>query len=144
MSYVLKPLMFRQDDFVRNKWFIAPEAGVPWEAILLPEYWAHVAMKLKPLDEIVIVPEDASFYGKVLVARCGNNTAIVRELEFVQLADVAQSADDDDYVIKWAGPIARWRVTRKSDGFVVAEGPEVETKDMAEEVVRNIRKAIAA
>lgn len=144
MSYVLKPLVFKQDDYVRNRWFIAPEAGVPWDAILAPEYWAHVAAKLKPMDEITVVPEDESFYGKVLVIRCANNTAIVRELQFVQFGDIAQVADDEDYVIKWAGPIARWRVTRKSDGFVVAEGPEVDTKAMAEEVVRNIRKAIAA
>jgi hypothetical protein len=145
MGHVLKPMMFKQADYVRNVYMISPDAGVPWDSVLQPQYWAHVAAKLKPYDEIVVVPEDDRFYGRVLVLRTGTAMAIVRQIEFVELEDrVADEIEDPEYTIEWKGPIARWRVTRKVDGMVVAEGDTVKTKPMAEEFVRELRKAMAA
>ena len=146
MSYVLKPMGFKQAEYTRNEFFIAPEAGVPWDAILKPEYWAHVAAKLRPYDEIIVVPEDDSFYGRVIVLRTGTAIAFVRELQFVEFKDrvVEGDLDDQDFDITWSGPIARYRVTRRSDGMVLAEGEEVKTKEMAQDFVRNLRKALAA
>jgi len=145
MSYVLKPMAFKRAEYTRNEFFIAPEAGVPWDAITRPEYWAHVAAQLKPMDEIVIVPEDESFYGRLLVLRTGTAVAIVRELQFVEFKGrVEDELEDPDFDIKWSGPIARYRVTRRSDGMVLAEGEEVKTKEQAQDFVRNLRKALAA
>lgn len=142
--HVLKPMAFKQLEFIRNQWFVSPEAGVPWSEILRPEYWAHVAGKLKTMDEIVVVPEDESFYGRLLVMRSGANVAVVREIQFLSFESTAQEVDEDDYIVKWAGPIARFRVIRKSDGAVLAEGEQVDTKEKALDFIRNHRKALAA
>jgi hypothetical protein len=145
MGHVLKPMMFKQHEYVSTVCQIVPEAGVPWDSILQPQYWAHVAATLKEHDEIVVVPEDDRFYGKVLVLRTGVAMAIVRQIHYVELGEpVADEIEDPEYTIEWKGPIARWRVTRKVDGMVVAEGDTVKTKPMAEEFVRELRKAMAA
>lgn len=122
-----------------------PDTGTAYEDLLNPAYWAHTARTLKRFDRIEVVPEDESYYIELLVIRVIPGGVIVKELSKTVFDEPAMEDDAlGDIEIKYSGPLARYRVTRKSDGIVLAEGAMVETRQMAEEFVVNYRKAMAA
>ena len=144
MSYALKNSRMELAEQARNVYAVVVETGTPYEEILKPQFWAHVASKLKTRDRIEVESEEGDYFAELRVTYSGNNTVRVRELYFVKYEQDDMQEEQSDFSIKWSGPIARWRITRKSDGAVLVEGKEVETREMAEDWLRNYRKALAA
>jgi hypothetical protein len=144
MSYVLKDSRMKPAEYSRQVYFVVPETGTPFADVLKPEYWTHVAGKLKSLDRIEVFPEEGTYFAELLVVYAGNNTVRVRELSCVEFGESESQEEKSDYEIKWSGPIARWRITRKSDNVVLVDGDEVATRPLAEDWLRNYLKALAA
>jgi hypothetical protein len=144
VSYVLKDSRMRPAEYARTVYFVVPETGTPFADVLTPEYWTHVAGKLKALDRIEVFPEEGNYFAELLVTFSSNNTVRVKELMHVDFDAEEMGDDEHEFEIKWSGPLARWRVIRKSDKAVLVEGDEVATRPLAEDWLRNYKRALAA
>lgn len=131
----------KEESFVRTVYVATPEHGVTVEDLEKPEFWAHVAEQFKPGDLIHVYPEDGTFWAELLVQTTSRAAAQVRVLRNYELAKVEALEDESEYEVKWAGPTAKFRVIRKSDGEVMKGGME---KDEAQTYLRSHVKAMAA
>lgn len=118
-------------DHKRNKWMAVIPAGVPYEKIFEPAYWAHVAVKLRPCDEIIVFDDEMTYRAELVVAQAERVWAKVIELN--RLALVAEDApvSADVIEVKWAGPHDKHRVERVHDGKrdVLARGLDKEAAE---------------
>lgn len=116
---------FKEASYERTVYVATPEAGVTLDEIQKPEFWSHVAAKLKPYDMIEARAEDGSYWAQLLVINCNHLSAHVALLQSCDL-NVGEPDQDDaagsDYEVKWGGPHAKHRVQRKSDGEVLKDG----------------------
>lgn len=114
------------------------QQGVKPEDMLVPGFWAHHAVKLRPMNEIRARAEDGTWIANLLVLDCSRTWAKVQILSIHQLttADVAltQSSEKDvqefiaTHAVTFRGT-HKWSVVRKSDRAVLQEG--IEQKDAA-------------
>jgi hypothetical protein len=145
VMHVLPERFMTTAEFRRTTYSVVTEGGTTVDEILRPEYWSHVARKLKPYDKIEVLAEEGTFYLELLVLRVLTGAVVVKLLNHAELESSPAAGDEDpDIEIKYSGPIKKYRVTRKSDGKVLAEGEEVATRQMAEQFVIEYRKALAA
>jgi hypothetical protein len=112
-------------EFENQDHVVTVEHGNTIDDVLRPEFWSHVAPKLRPYDEIRVRADDGTFYARVLVLSCGRNWAKVHQLEHHRLTskdvDMSQAAQFEGYDVKWRGPHCKWSVVRKADNVVVIE-----------------------
>lgn len=128
---------------VRNEWHVTPEYGTPVEALLEPQYWAHISSKLRPRDRIEVDAEDGSYYVELKVVDAGRlyaKVVVLRRCDFTIDAETEEQAPD--YKIMWAGPHAKWRIVRTKDKGLVKDG--LETRQAAELYLASHEKAMAA
>lgn len=114
----LTPSRLKFSEHERNEFFVVPENGTPFEALLDPAYWAHVATSFKPCDEIIVNAEDGSYHGRLLVRDAGKLYAKMARLSYIELDEVEvqeSSAIPAGYAVKFRGPIQKWSVLRGSD-----------------------------
>lgn len=114
---------FSLADYARQVFVARPVAGTTIDDVLNESYWANVAKKVNPHDIIEVVPEDGSFYAKLIITSRGNLWARVHKLEYVVIgaAPVANKKPVEGFDIAWAGPNDKWRVVRKEDKSVVGK-----------------------
>jgi len=127
---------------MRNVWYVTPEHGTPIEALLEPQFWAHVSAKMKPRDRIEVDAEDGSYFVELRVEDAGRLFAKVVVLRRVDLQPTEQAEQPADYKIMWAGPHAKWRIVRAKDKGLVKDG--LETRTAAELYLASHAKAMAA
>lgn len=133
---------FRSNEHENNYWTVYPEHGTPFEALLDPGYWAHVSAKMKPYDELRVIAEDGSYYGKLLVQDAGKLYAKVAKLEYYDLnvVEVKQAGVAlEGHEVKWRGPVDKWCVVRGKDVLVKGK-----TKDEANSWLAQYGRTIAA
>lgn len=139
----LQTARFKFTEHENNDWTAYPETGTPFEALLDSSYWAHVSAKMKPFDEIRVIAEDGTYYGRLLVQDAGRLYAKVAKLAFVELnkVDVVQgsAASLAGYEVKWRGPHEKWSVLRGKDVLVSGK-----SKDEAQAWLGQHLKTIAA
>jgi hypothetical protein len=139
----LRHARFELAEQCRTVYFVKPEMGTTVNDMLAPEYWTHVASKLKSLDRIEAVAEDGSWFADFIVLHGGAVSAKVVLLHRVQLETVDPAAmETETHEVKWRGPVVKWSVVRKSDGLVLKDGFPSKA-DAAEHMARHIR-AMAA
>lgn len=127
--------------YARQYLFDAP-AQTTIEHIRDPRWWAAVAGKMMPGDELIIRAEDLSWRAAVIVLAANRQEAFVQVLTYDVLdLNAAKLAEDaNPYYVKWAGR-GGFRVHRVSDNEVVKS--DFPTKAAAEQWVRNHMKAAA-
>jgi hypothetical protein len=129
-------------EHMRNVWYVTPEYGTPVEALLEPQFWAHVSAKMRPRDRIEVDAEDGSYFVELRVEDAGRLFAKVVVLRRVDLV-VAEAVEQlPDYKVMWAGPHAKWRIVRAVDKGLVKDG--LETRQAAELYLTSHVKAMAA
>jgi len=127
----LSPPRLKLAEFVRSHFRVEPEAGTPIDAVLDPEFLAHVAGRLGPGDRLEILPECMTYYAEALVVDATPLSARVQlVLGPVALAAGEQVLASDIFDARWISPTVRFGVIRKSDGAVMAK--QFETKADAE------------
>ncbi|ARM83991.1 hypothetical protein [Marinobacter salarius] len=131
----------KEESFMRTIYVATPEHGVTVDDLKHPEFWAHVAPQFKPGDLVHVYPEDGSFWAELLVQSTSRAAAKVHVLREYALAKVDEPEDDAEFKLKFAGPHAKWRVERVSDGEVIKDGM---TKDGAQAYLQSHIKAMAA
>ena len=118
---------FQLSQYARNVWMASPAVDTPFERIMEPEYWAHVAAQLRPMDQIEIYPEDMSYYALLIVTDTG--TGAVRVVPIIHPVNLhkkemesLKTALSDDYDVKWVSPTKKYGVIRKEDSERIKAG----------------------
>lgn len=124
----------------RNVWHIVVTHGVAYEALFKPEYWAHVARKMRPGDLVEALAEDGSYFAQLFVVSSAPNAAAVVELSKAELQNIDLPDVTSGFEVKWSGPVLKWTVTRITDNVRVATN--LETKSAATEAMANHIKAL--
>lgn len=131
-------------EFARQMFRVTPPAGTKIEEMLENDYWAHVAKKLNPHDILEVVPEDGAFYARLIVVNCAKLWAKMQKLEYVELGSKkAEGGTSDAFEAKFAGPMAKWRAVKKSDGSLLSPD-SFSTRDEAEQYIEKYSKEMAA
>lgn len=100
--------------------------GTKMEDVVKPEFYALVSSRFAVagfLPEIIIVPEDVSWYFRGVITSYGTTHAVVKELFSKELEDAKVDVapeEDSGYTVKYGGPSVKHRVIGP-DGSVVAE-----------------------
>lgn len=117
---------FRLAESVRNMWSIVPEEGTAFADLLDPVYWSHNARKLRPCDLIDVLPDDGSYYGRLIVRSIGQAGVHVAKLEYIEFAEIkdAPAGAASLFEVKWKGPHHRWCVVRLADKEAIQTGFE--------------------
>jgi hypothetical protein len=131
----------KQAEFVRTIWSATPEHGTPFEALLEPGYWAHVAAFLKPNDRIEVLAEDGSYFAELIVRSTQRVSVVVTLLRKVDLESAAAEQEDAEFAVKFRGA-AKWSIVRTKDNAVVKE--HIPTRKDAERDLGDYLKALAA
>lgn len=122
-------------EHISTRYDVKVALGVTLQDLQDPAYWAHHAVKLRPLDEIRARAEDGSWVANLLVLDASRTWARVKVLSEHKLgtADVAltQAVMEDQekrvaqikegFKITFRGP-HRHSVVRKSDSNLMSEG----------------------
>lgn len=139
---------FMGAEFARQVFRIIPKAGVTMEQIANPEYFGNVARRINPHDLIEVVPEDGAYYALLIVTNTGKMSVKTQALSFVELSEKRTKIDlttlGEMFDVNYAGPVAKWRVLRKSDNTVISPDPFVNRQEAEDWLEKNGRKLIAA
>ena len=140
----LDEMRFVGREFKQNEWFVTAEKGTTIEHLLMPEYWANNAGKLRPRDKIAVMTEDSRLYLELIVFTVGSNWAQVRVLgQPITVSEaVSRSSVADDFEVKYLGLHLEWGIIRKSDGRVVKGDSTLKTEDAARAWLREYLQSI--
>jgi len=122
---------FREAEFLRHDWVVTAEFGTTIEEVRDEGYFAHVAARLSPYDEITVRVDDGIWMAKLVVLECGRNWARTAMLHFYKLTttDIARTMSMPKVNIIWKGPHLKFCVIRASDNSIIAQ--ELGTEDAA-------------
>lgn len=107
-------------EYVRTVWRLTPEVGTEPEELLAPDYWAHLANRLRQCDRIEAWAEDMSWYAEYLVLDVGANWAKVHLCE----NSIEELGEFDPrrakvvltgHTVEYKGRVAKWCVIRDKD-----------------------------
>lgn len=140
-SVSLTSSSFKSAEYERSIHVIYPDESQPFKAVLQPEFWAHVAAKLRPWDRIEVRPANGAYFAELIVVASDRLSAKVHVLRKVDLTPIpATEADEpeidrviampDGYVAK-LGRNRKFRVLRESDKTVLVE--DLATMEEAEQ-----------
>jgi len=134
----ISPSALKQAGFGFARYDVLIPAGVPFSALLVPEFWTNVGMRLRRFDVVRAVADDGSFDAELTVTNdpepkpgFGSLPNVkMRVLRYVDPsmeedtnAVLSQAADDtaQGFRAEWGGPNHRYRVIDPT-GAVVAKG----------------------
>jgi hypothetical protein len=139
----LHPSGLKKGEHSRAVYFISPAPTVPYDAVLEPIYWKHVANGLRPGDQIEVWPEDGSYWALLLVSSAGDNTAKVEALIHKQITGAVDEASlIEGYSISWRGPNGKYAVKRDADNNIVQSN--FRTKEEAQTWMIQNKRQLAA
>jgi hypothetical protein len=137
----------RLAEAVRSTYVATVEANTTRDTLLKPDFWAHVANKLRVNDRIEVFYEDGSAFAELTITSLGRNWVKVFELRYVSLtpklpeALKTQAKYPDGYDVQYKGPSKKWTVLRGSE--VIKDGcqekPEAEA--WLDEHIKTVVKA---
>lgn len=109
----------------RRDWVVDAEEGTTEEEVLDPQYWAHMASQLQPMDRIDVRAETGDWLLELIVINRGRNWAQVHlaaKHDLAPRAEIMPAAVKHE--IKWKGTGKKFCVIRLADSAVVQEGFE--------------------
>lgn len=138
-KFVLPKGRLMGGDFARTRYTATIPNGTPYAQVLEPEYWAFHGNVLRSGDHIECEEEGGAFYAHLQVRQTGINAVHVREILVKHFDQDAVDEPQGAFEVKWAGPAAKYRVIRVSDGHVVKQG--IEDKAVAYQEARDAEAA---
>lgn len=141
-TYKLSPAKLQPASHYRTRYAAVVDDGTSVDDLKRPEFWCHVANKLRQTDVIEVLPEDGSFFAELLVLKTGIGFAKVMLLRHVDLEGQETDGDSDLVHVQWKGPHRKHSVIRKSDGEILRDG--FATKADAEIFARDYERTVAA
>jgi|SRR6185295_17573015 len=138
---ILEPQRMGEARFLRLDWVLTAEEGTTVEDILDPQYWAHIATKLTPLDRVEARIDTGEWLLELLVLQKGANWAKVKVLAKHDLDCSEQPANTEGTCeVKWAGA-HKFRVVRKADAAIISS--KHETRDDAMRAMAQYERTLA-
>jgi TusA-related sulfurtransferase len=136
----LNPNALMDAEFSRRIYCVSVPPSTTAEDLVNPNFWAHVAMKLRPGDWIEVLSDDKKFCAKLIVrsARRLDATVSLVRWKDLEIPDVSHLAAE--YEIVFRGAKNRWSILKGSDVLMSC----FDTKNMAEAYLSDHLKAIAA
>jgi hypothetical protein len=123
MATKLGASKLRAAEFSRTVYAVVVPLDVTPEAVLEPEFWAHVAKDLKPYDRVEVIPDDGTWFSELIVVSATAIDAFVVELQHTHFSDHLVGRETTaKFVVNWGGPVNKYRVVRVSDGAMVHKG----------------------
>jgi len=110
----------------RRVFTITPAPETEFKDLLDEAYYKRIGELLKPMDQIEVVPERGDYFAILIVQASGKGYAHVATLLKKDLDPEIAAKRRAEYVVKWAGPVHKFRVTRSSDGMIMAHGYDTE------------------
>jgi len=134
----LSPVNIEQAEAIRMVWSVMPDPEVTVDDMLKPDYWAHVAMKLRPGDRIEAMPADRNYLAKFIVLGRDRLWAKVVLISYVVVYDKDEVPADEGYIVSFV-PSQKWRVVKGNDVLT----KDHDDKQSALVWLKEHRKAIA-
>lgn len=135
-DYALREGALVRSDFKRTDYFIEVASGTPFSAVLAPDFYRHVARRLKVHDCLEVVAEDGSFDATVRVVEV-NEQGLYAKVRVLRLWTPAETVDApapeaptaDGYRVEFV-KADKWRVIDPQN-TVIFKGlaSEVEAKE---------------
>jgi len=113
------PGRVREAQYARTHWNCIVPAGTLPEDLLKPEFWAHVAVKMKPQDQVEAWSDDGTWYAEYVVRAADRNWALLAPKTKVVFTAADIPRPDEPYSVTYRGNLDQWSVVRKSDGSVL-------------------------
>ena len=137
----LKPGVVAEQKFNFTAWDAAPPEGTRLEDLTNPVFWEHVARRLRIGDEVRVVPDDCSFYARLLVTNAVGARVQMKLIEGVQLESVdGVGPQEGPYRIELKGRL-KWCVINTSTGAI--EEKNIETQADAARAMGDLQRALA-
>jgi len=108
---VRKPTNIEEAVAARNIWQVKPEIAVTVKDLLKPDYWAHVARRMRAGDRVEAVPDDRHYFAEFFVLAASSNWAKLVLLREVTIIEDNEKIETEGFMIAFAGA-HKWRVTR--------------------------------
>ena len=118
---LLQTTRIKLQELVRNYWVATVEPHITREDIMLPSFWANIAVAFKQFDRIEIRQDDGKFFAEYLILSADKNSAHLWELNWVDLTKKKIVKKDVGYEYKWRGPHALHSIIRTKDNSVMVE-----------------------
>lgn len=118
----LSPTNMQDASHFRTRWMAITPAGTSVEDVCRPEFWLHVASRLKRMDIIEVLPEDEVWLAELLVIRSGVGAVMVKVLRHDMIDEAGGEPSELSSVVEWGGPVHKYRVIRKADRHVISHG----------------------
>ncbi len=115
---IKRPTIIEESSYARTVWQVKPEIAATVEDLLDPNYWAHVANRMKAGHRIEAIPEDRHYFAEFFVLAASTNWAKVVLLRKKVLIENNKAVEKEGYIVKFAGQ-HRWRVEK--DGEVLSK-----------------------
>lgn len=132
----LQPNRVKGAEYHRNIWCVTPERGASLEDVLSAGYFSHVVAQFRPGDRLEVVPEGRAWYAELIVLGVSKLDAQFGVITVADLGRAPQPTElppqeapaTEDYVIRWAGPKAKFRIQRRADKEVLQDGFDTEAE----------------
>lgn len=114
------PVDVKPAEYIRVTYTHTVAQGNDFEKdVLNPDYWTHLANKLRAGDRIEIQAHDGSYFAEVVVAAVYSR-AVAVAVVFKTNTKKNEIFDNPEYVIKFRGP-RKWSVVRVKDSAIIKE-----------------------
>ncbi|CAJ0854104.1 hypothetical protein AMST5_00708 [freshwater sediment metagenome] len=99
-------------EMVRQQWFVTCPDHMTPDDVLQPEFWAHVASRFRPYDEVTVGNDACAWRLHLCVADVWSAGVRMIELSRAELAGALEKSTEEanGLKIQWRGPNARWSV----------------------------------
>lgn len=99
-------------EMVRQEWFATCPDHMTPEDVLQPEFWAHVASRFRPYDEVIVGNDACGWRISLVVADVWSAGVRMIELSRVELAGALEKSTEEanGLRIMWRGPNAKWSI----------------------------------
>lgn len=140
-GYRLTATKLKEQDVAQQRFMAIVDAGTPYEEVLKPVFWTHVAKKFRKFAKISVVTEDGAYYAELLVVIPLEADTVVKELLHIPLEAVKEPGSIltvGEYTISFHGLNAKWRVSRDKrmlkEGFATSSDAQLWAKEYAKAV----------
>lgn len=118
-------------EHARNVHIVSVPAGVAFDEVAVPSYWAHVAHQIKPKDRLELWAEDRSWFADAIVVKASRLEVHIRKVAYLDMDAAVETvaARKDGYHVDFGGPVDMYRVIRNGDARIMTLGltkPEAE------------------
>lgn len=107
-------------------WHVVVPHAMPFEEVLKPDFWTHVAGRMRPHQRIIVDCDSGAWTATLFVRAAQRLSARVVVLEKHEFEETAPLQSAADFSVKWGGPAHKFRVLRNSDESVIKHGFETQ------------------